>query len=96
MVKISISVKNSGTAPTLADALATYNSSPSSSFINVDDYENLRAIPADDTCYTRQNALQINVSSYASPGDLSDVNICIQDIFQDVNIYFMFRLSVRY
>ena len=78
-VKISISVKNSGTAPTNAStyAYAGPDSNPPGSFIYVDTQEILGAIPADNTCYSWQDALQINVSSSANFNDFSTVIINI-------------------
>ncbi len=80
VVKISLSVKNSGTAATHASTYANTSphSSPPGSFIYVDTQETLGSIPADNTCYTWQDALQINVSTDASFNDYSDVIINIE------------------
>jgi hypothetical protein len=91
VVKISLSVKNSGTAATNAStyAYASPNSSPPGSFIYMDTEEDLGAIPADNTCYTWQDALQINVSSDASFNDMSAVDIYITAAgCSGINIYF--------
>jgi hypothetical protein len=78
-VKISISIKNSGTANSInSHGIARYFGNPPLSFIDVDHYEYLGKIPANNKCYTWPNALQINVSGSASPGDYCAITIMIQ------------------
>jgi hypothetical protein len=75
-VKISISIINLGTANSInSNAILAYFGSPPTSFSTPDHYENLGTIPANNVCYTWSDALQINVTESASPGDNCSVEI---------------------
>lgn len=96
VVKISISVKNTGTAATDINTnfVAYAETNPPSSFIYVYTQEILGAIPADNTCYTWSDAFQISVLNSANSEDSATVLIYIYPI--DCNyIFFAFVLNVQ-
>jgi hypothetical protein len=77
-VKISISIKNSGTANSInSNAMLVWFGIPPTSFNSPDYSEILGIIPANSKCNTWSNALQIDVSESASPGDTCTVEIRI-------------------